>query len=98
MRAWLAQEVGCLSDAELWGEEKDNYTMKDLEEWLEERDGKKTKVVGKAKAKDIVKGKERAQEKAITNTMGKGKVQASTKGKEKQEVAKTQHKKKPTHG
>ena len=36
MRAWLAQEDGCLTDTELWGEAKDNYVMKDLEEWLVE--------------------------------------------------------------
>ena len=71
--------------------------MKDLEEWLVERDGKKTKVIGKAKAKDIVKGKAKAQETANT-AMGKGKVQASTEKQEESRATKTQHKKKTTHG
>ena len=97
MRAWLAQEDGCLTDTELWGEAKDNYVMKDLEEWLVERDGKKTKVIGKAKAKDIVKGKAKAQQTANT-AMGKGKVQASTEKQEESRATKTQHKKKTTRG
>ena len=99
MRAWLTEEVDCLSDVELWGEAKDNYTMKDLEAWLTEKDGKKTKVVSNAKAKDIVKGKGKEKAKTKVNA-GKEKVQGSTKekeGQEKPKVTKTQHKKK-THG
>ncbi|KAF8809170.1 hypothetical protein BYT27DRAFT_7210463 [Phlegmacium glaucopus] len=68
MRAWLAEEVGCVSEEELWGEVKNNYTMKDLEEWLEKKDGKKVKVVKKGEAKYIVKGKEKKEgSKAMKN-------------------------------
>ncbi|KAF8804003.1 hypothetical protein BYT27DRAFT_7259456 [Phlegmacium glaucopus] len=88
MRAWLAEEVGCVSEEELWDEAKDNYTMKDLEDWLEKKDGKKVKVVKKGKAKDIVKGKEQA------DISMEGKV--TEKGKQKKEVTKSQNKKKST--
>ena len=55
MRAWLTEEKDALSDAELWGDIKDHYTLKDLDNWLKQKSGKKAKVVKKAVGKDIVK-------------------------------------------
>lgn len=81
MRAWLADEVGCVSDTDLWGEEKEIYGMKDLESWLEEKDGKKSKVVKKMNAKDIVKEKAKAN----ANVTQK---ESSAKGKEKEKKPK----------
>jgi len=81
MRAWLADEVGCVSDADLWGEEKEIYGIKDLESWLEEKDGKKSKVVKKMNAKDIVKEKGKANANATQK-------ESSAKGKEKEKKPK----------
>lgn len=55
-----------MGDEELWGEEKDKYTIADLERWLDLKDGVKGKVLkkGKKKAeKDVGKGKEKNETK-----------------------------------
>jgi len=76
MHAWLSQEPGCMDDEELWGENKDKYTMADLEKWLDLKNGVKGKVLKKEKAKNI--GKEKEAEKDI----GKGKEKEKEKEKE----------------
>ena len=76
MCAWLSQEPGCMDDEELWGENKDKYTMADLEKWLDLKNGVKGKVLKKGKAKNI--GKEKEAEKDI----GKGKEKEKEKEKE----------------
>lgn len=63
MRAWLSQEPDCMSDEELWGEEKDKYTMADLEKWLDLKNGAKGKVLKKGKARSIGKETEKNVEK-----------------------------------
>ena len=81
MRAWLSQEPDCMGDDELWGEEKDKYTMADLEKWLDLKDGVKGKVLKKGKKKaesDVGKGKEKEKD------VGKGKEKdASKEGKKR---------------
>jgi len=90
MRAWLTKANDAPSDADLWGVASDHYTLKDLDNWLKERVGKKGKVVKKATGKAAVKGK--------------AKVESTAKGKEKKvepepKVAKAKsHKKKLTTG
>lgn len=64
MRAWLTEADDAPSDADLWGEARDLYTLKDLDSWLKEKVGKKGKVVKKGKAKveinqSTAKGKEK---------------------------------------
>ena len=54
-----------MGDEELWGEEKDKYTMADLERWLDLNDGVKGKVLKKGKKKtekDVGKGKEKEKD------------------------------------
>jgi len=101
MNAWLTEADDAPSDADLWGEAKDRYTLMDLDNWVTKRVGKKPQVVkkvaGKAQVVKKVAGK--------ASVKGKGNVNASQstdkgKGKEKQVVPKPvkSHKKKPTTG
>jgi hypothetical protein len=101
MNAWLTEADDAPSDADLWGEAKDHYTLTDLDNWVTKRVGKKPQVVkkvaGKAQVVKKVAGK--------ASVKGKGNVNASQstdkgKGKEKQVVPKPvkSHKKKPTTG
>ena len=107
MRAWLAEEKDALSDADLWGDIKDHYTLKDLDKWLEQRTGKKVKVVRKAVGKDILKKQATvnvSQEKRQEKSSGVGKqvqVKGSEKGKQKEvgkkkEIEPRVHKKQTT--
>ena len=109
MWAWLTEEKDALSDAELWGDIKDHYTLKDLDNWLEQRIGKKAKVVKKAIGKDILKKQAKvdiSQGKGQAKSSGVGKqvqVKGSDKGKQKEvgkhkEVRPRVHKKKSTIG
>ena len=85
MRAWLAQEPDCMSDEELWGEDKDKYTMADLERWLDLKNGVKGKVLkkGKKTEKIVEKGKGKEKEEAKEKIVGKGKEKEETKEKKK---------------
>src|SRR6266542_262063 len=60
-----AQEPDCMGDEELWGEDKDKYTMADLERWLDLKNGVKGKVLkkGKKTEKIVGKGKEKEEKK-----------------------------------
>jgi hypothetical protein len=88
MLAWLTDANNALSDADLWGKARDHYTLKDLDNWLKEKVGKKGKVVKKVTGKAIVKGK------AKVNAN-----QGTAKGKEKEVAPKAakSHKKKSTN-
>ncbi len=103
MQAWLTEEKDALSDAELWGDIKDHYTLKDLDNWLKQKSGKKAKVVKKAVGKDIVKRQAKvdiSKGKGQAKSSGVGKqvqVKDSDKGKQK-EIRPRVHKKKSTIG
>jgi len=103
MWAWLTEEKDALSDAELWGDIKDHYTLKDLDNWLKQKSGKKAKVVKKAVGKDIVKRQAKvdiSKGKGQAKSSGVGKqvqVKDSDKGKQK-EIRPRVHKKKSTIG
>ena len=109
MRAWLAEEKDALSDADLWGDIKDHYNLKDLDNWLEQRIGKKVKAVKKAAGKDILKKQAKVdvnQEKGQAKSSGVVKqvqVKGSEKGKQKEvgkkkEIKPRVHRKKSTIG
>jgi len=89
MRAWLTEAEDAPSDADLWGNTKDHYTLKDLDDWLKEKAGKKVKVVKKVGVRAIAAGKAKAN---VAQSSGKGKE------KEQEPKAKKSHKKKSTTG
>jgi len=93
MIAWLTDADDAPSDADLWGEAQDHYTLTDLDNWLIKKLGKKAKVVKKVAGKKVA-GKAVAKEKANVTAIDKG------KGKEEKVVPKAakSHKKKPTTG
>jgi len=103
MRAWLTEEKDALSDAELWSDIKDHYTLKDLDNWLKQKTGKKAKVVKKAVGKEIVKKQAKvdiSKGKGQAKSSGVGKqvqVKDSDKGKQK-EIRPRVHRKKSTIG
>ena len=96
MIAWLTEADDAPSDADLWGEAKDHYTLTDLDNWLTKKLGKKAKVVKKVTGKKVT-GKAVAKGKA--NVTASGSTDKG-KGKEKEVVPKAakSHKKKPTTG
>jgi len=83
MRAWLAGEKDGPSDADIWGDVQDYYSLKDLDSWLERKLGKKKQVVKKAMGKDIVKGKAK-----VDASQGKGQGKSSEAEKQVQAKAK----------
>jgi len=89
MRAWLTEAEDAPSDADLWGDAKDHYTLKDLDDWLKKKAGKKAKVVKKVGVRAIAAGKAKAN---VAQSSGKGKE------KEQEPKAKKSHKKKSTTG
>ena len=96
MIAWLTEADDAPSDADLWGEARDHYTLGDLDSWLTERVGKKGKVVKKVAGKKVT-GKLVVKEGAdVTASQSTDKG----KGKEKEVVPKAakSHKKKPATG
>jgi hypothetical protein len=102
MRAWLTGEKDGPSDADIWGDVQDYYSLKDLDGWLEQKLGKKKQVVKKAMGKDIVKGKAKVD---ASQGTGQGKsseaekqVQAKAKAKVVAPKAAKAHKKKSTTG
>jgi hypothetical protein len=102
MRAWLAGEKDGPSDADIWGDVQDYYSLKDLDSWLEQKLGKKKQVVKKGMGKDIVKGKAKV---AASQRKGQGKSseaekQVQAKGKAKVDAPKAAktHKKKSSTG
>lgn len=53
MQKWLNEEEDALSIIDLWGEEKNSFSFKDLVAWMEEKDNKaKKKGKGKEKAEN----------------------------------------------
>lgn len=74
-----------MGDEELWGEDKDKYTMADLERWLDLKNGVKGKVLkkGKKTEKIVEKGKGKEKEEAKEKIVGKGKEKEETKEKKK---------------
>ncbi len=83
MCAWLAQEPDCMGDEELWGEDKDKYTMADLERWLDLKNGVKGKVLKKGKKTEKIVGNDKEKEETKEKIVGKGKEKEETKEKKK---------------
>ena len=90
MRAWLAEEDGALSEADVWGDAKIHHTLKDLDSWLKIKAGKTVETTKKVEKKAVVKGK--AGKAVAKGTAGK----AVAKGKAGKAVAKGAAKAKET--
>ena len=98
MVAWLEQQEDQLSDVDVWGIQRINYTFTNLETWLanggtlrveeeeymDHKQVKKSKGKGKGKEKETRKGKEQ----------GKGKEKANERKAEKEKDKKDKKKSK----